>query len=224
MTEGPRLRTVLGVSTSGGLRLLVFDTTCRPKGPGVGLSTAWSVGARLYRARGLVDASMGVRSWAEALSFLASHGGAEPIREIQYWGHGTFGKVWVAKDALDTSRLASPELRVPLDRVRDRLAAAREEGHEPLVWLRTCEAFGGPSGHTFAAALASRLGARVAGHTHVIGVLQSGLVALRPGEAPSWPSSMGLGPRGERGHGLPSLPNEPNTVHFLTSRLPAYLG
>ena len=50
------------------------------------------------------------------------------------------------------------------------------------------------------------------------------LVALRPGETPSWPSSMGLGPRGERGHGLPSLPNEPNTVHFLTSRLPAYLG
>lgn len=224
MTSGPRLRNVEGVSTSGGLRLLVFDTTCRPKGPGVGLSTAWSVGARLYRARGLVDASMGVRSWAEALDFLASYGGSAPIREIQYWGHGTFGKVWVAKDPLDAARLSSAELRAPLDRVRDRLAEARREGHEPLVWLRTCEAFGGRSGHAFATALASRLGARVAGHTHVIGVLQSGLVALRPGESPSWPSSMGVGPQGERGHGLPSLPNAPNTVHFLTSRLPAYLG
>ncbi len=209
---------VTDTNETAGLRLLIHDATCVGSGLLPGLSNAWSSGALLYRGLGRIDAYKGVRNWREALTFLTEYGGASPLAEVQYWGHGTFGKVWIAKDGLDRARLSSPELAPLLDRLRDRLSA------EALVWLRTCETMGGPSGHAFAKALASRLGCRVAGHTHVIGVLQSGLVALRPDAEPSWPLDMGLGPSGEAGHGLPSSPTEPSTVHFLTGRLPAALG
>ena len=206
---------------TGGLRLLVHDATCVGSGFLPGLSNAWSSGALLYRGLGRIDASKGVRNWREALTFLTEYGGDSPVAEVQYWGHGTFGKVWIAKDGLDRARLTSPDLEPLLDRLRNRLSAASSEA---LVWLRTCETMGGASGHAFAKELSSRLGCRVAGHTHVIGVLQSGLVALRPDEEPSWPLDMGLGPSGESGHGLPSSPAEPSTIHFLTDRLPAALG
>lgn len=206
---------------SDGLRLLVYDATCTGRGALPGLSTAWRSGALLYRGLGRIDASFGARNWQEALEFLASYGGDAPLDEAQYWGHGTFGKVWIAKESLDRSRLAGADLAPVLDRIRDRLARSQKE---PLVWLRTCESMGGPSGHAFAKALSARLGCRVAGHTHVIGVLQSGLVSVRPGEAPSWPLDMGLGPRGEAGSGLPSTPTAPSTVHFLTGHLPPDLG
>ena len=204
-----------------------------------GLSSAWKAGATLYRALGRIDASRGVRNWREALTFLTEHGGDAKIGEVQFWGHGTFGKAWVGKDVLDVARLSSSELGPLLDRLRSRLAQGASEvksdagespdgrrpqrAHEPLVWFRTCETMGGPSGHAFARALVGRLDCRVAGHTHAIGVLQSGLVSLRVGEAPRWPLAMGVDPRGEGFPGLPSSPAEPSTVHFLTGRLPQSL-
>jgi len=205
------------------LRLLVYDATCKGSFPVPGLSSAWGTGARLYGALGRIDAARGVRNWQEALEFLALYGEGKPVREVQYWGHGTFGKIWIAKEALHRERLADPAVAPRLEQLAARFALAREGGHEPLFWIRTCETMGGPSGQAFAKALTRTLGCRVAGHTHVIGVLQSGLVALRPGEEPAWPADMGLGPRGEGGPGLPSLPGEPRTVHFLTGRLPETL-
>ncbi len=206
------------------LRLLVYDATCTGSGLSPGLSDAWSAGARLYRALGRVDAARGVRNWREALNFLTTYGDDTPLGEVQYWGHGTFGKIWIARDAVDRARLDDPTLAPDLDRLASRLAESRAPNHEPLFWIRTCETMGGPSGHAFAKALTSRLGCRVAGHTHVIGVLQSGLVALRPGEEPGWPLEMGLGPKGEEGQGLPSTPAAPSTVHFLTGALPEDLA
>lgn len=203
-----------------GLRLLVYDATC--KGTWApGLSAAWSAGATLYRGLGRVDAARGVASWGEALDFLTSHAPARPLDEVQFWGHGRFGCVFVGKERLGEAELGSSAHGRALDALADRLGRSRRD---PLVWLRTCEAFGGPSGHAFARALSRRLGCRVAGHTHVIGVVQSGLVTLAPGEEPAWPASMGLGPLGEGGPGLASSPAEPNTVHFLTGRLPPSLG
>lgn len=205
-----------------GLRLLVFDATCEGTRLVPGLSLAWSTGARLYRALGRIDASLGVRSWAEALAFLATHEASRPVSEVQYWGHGNFGRILVANDVLDTQSLAAPTHRASLDALRDRLARSRASGREPLVWLRTCEAFGGEKGQTFAKALATRLDTRVAGHTHVIGVLQSGLVSLRPGEEPTWPTTLGVTHQGETAQGRPSSLREPRTVHFLTGRLPTW--
>src|SRR5262245_30047524 len=112
-----------------GLRLLVFDRTCT--GSPVGLSTTWSVGAKLYRGLGRLDAARGVSSWGEALSWLGEQ--RESIEEIQYWGHGKWGRVLVADDVLDATALSpGHRLHAGLEAMRDRLTP------DALVWFRTC--------------------------------------------------------------------------------------
>ncbi len=93
-----------------------------------------------------------------------------------------------------------------------------------LVWLRTCESFGAHAGHDFAMRLADTLGARVAGHTFVIGYRQSGLHALAPGQRAAWPADEGLAdgsadaPLRARG----SSWRAPRTITALTPRLPPW--
>ena len=74
----------------------------------------------------------------------------------------------------------------------------------------------------FARALGDYLGARVAGHTFVIGYFQSGLHSLAPGMAPSWSPAEGLS------RGTPAAPEAafgsgprlPNTVTCFDSKVP----
>ena len=177
------------MSDAAGLRLMVYDRTCVAKAAPVGLSTAWAAGSVLYRGLARLDAAFCATSWDEALGWLATHAPGRPIAEIQYWGHGRWGRVYVDQDVLDASAFG------PSHRLAPRLAAVRERllpGGESLVWLRTCEAFGAVAGHDFATRLADGLGARVAGHTFIIGALQSGLRGLRPGHAPDWPLDEGV--------------------------------
>lgn len=199
------------------LRLLVWDRTCvrRP----IDLSHAWRTGASLYAKLGRVDHTCGVASWHEALDWLAHVGGGAPVEEIQYWGHGRWGRVLVDDDALDARALVPGHpLHAPLEAVRERLVPSGEA----LVWLRTCEAFGARAGHDFATRLADFFGARVAGHTHVIGAIQSGLHGLRPGHAPDWSEREGLA------EGTPEAPvrafgssvRTPRTIHCLQSEVP----
>lgn len=203
------------------LRLLAYDRTC--VGRPVGLTTAWSNGATLYRALGRIDHAFGVTSWTEALAWLARVAPGEPIEEIQYWGHGRWGRVLVDRDPLDARALADGHpLRASLEAVRERLVPDRA-----LLWLRTCEAFGADAGLDFAARLADFFGARVAGHTHVIGAVQSGLHGLRPGSTPAWSPHEGLAegtPRDPvRAYGSSML--RPRTIHFLTGEVPeAWFG
>jgi hypothetical protein len=194
------------------LHLLVFDRTC------TWLSRAWGTGAHLYRGLGRVDAALPVSSWDEALRWLGTHGGDEPIAEIQYWGHGRWGRVLVAGDALDAERLRPSHASfVAIERVRERLAP------DARVWLRTCEAFGADAGHDFAMRLADTLGVRVAGHTFVIGAVQSGLRTLVPGARPGWSASEGLcegtAARPIRAHGSSFF--RPRTVTCFTNSFPA---
>ena len=161
------------------LRLLVYDRTA-PR-----LRHAWHVGSHLYRALGRIDAAFGATSWEEGLGWLAR--ARDPITEIQYWGHGRWGRGLIASDALDASALdVAHRHHRSLRAVRERLAP------DALVWFRTCEAFGANAGRDFAMRWADWLGARVAGHTYVIGALQSGLHGLVPGHSPDWPSDEGL--------------------------------
>src|SRR5690349_20479017 len=94
------------------LRLLVYDRTCiRPVSPsagaprsgerGLGLSTVWSVGSALYLGLRRIDAALGVSSWDEALAWLATYEPARRIAEVQYWGHGQWGRDLVGNDPLD---------------------------------------------------------------------------------------------------------------------------
>jgi hypothetical protein len=207
--------------TTRGRRLLVFDRTCVGARMPVGLSTAWTSGARLYRAMRRIDAVKGVTSWREALAWLASDEATsgQQIEEIQYWGHGRWGRVFVDADGLDASAFREGHaLHAPLERLRERLLP----GEQSLVWLRTCEAFGADAGLDLAMRMADFFGARVAGHTHVIGALQSGLHGLRPGHRPDWSPAEGLeeGTPAEpvRAHG--SAPWRPRTIHCLEGRVP----
>jgi hypothetical protein len=198
---------------------MVYDRTCLSGRARVGLSTAWAAGSVLYRGAGRLDATYGATSWDDALRWLATVDGARPIETIQYWGHGRWGRVMIDRDALSASALS------PAHRLAPRLAAVRERlvpGGRALLWLRTCEAFGASAGLDFAARLADHLGARVAGHTFVIGALQSGLRALRPGHRPDWSAEEGIL------RGTPDAPEvafasgvrRPRTVTCLTNEVP----
>jgi hypothetical protein len=165
------------------VRVLVFDRTCVVRGGG--LTTPWRAGAALYRGLGRIDAAVGVRTWADALAWLAAR--PEPITEIQYWGHGRWGAALVDREPLDAGVLAPAHPHhAALAAVRDRLAPGA------LVWFRTCETLGARRGIEFAERLADFLGARVAGHTYVIGVHQSGLHGVAPGGRADWSPDEGL--------------------------------
>ena len=193
------------------MRVIVFDRTCvRTRGR---LSPIWATGARLYRGLGRIDAAQGVASWDEALAWLAAQ--PEPIREIQYWGHGKWGRVLVGEDALDASAFTAR--RDQLTAVRARLAP------DPLIWFRTCETFGAHAGMAFAERLADFFGARVAGHTYVIGFHQSGLHGLAPGARADWSPDEGLaeGTPAVPRRGKWSWPWSPRTVTALEGAVPS---
>ena len=188
------------------MRLLVYDRTDR-------LSPVWAAGSRLYRTLGRIDAAHGTESWDDALSWLASH--EEPIREIQYWGHGKWGRVLVGGDGFDAESLTGRHAGA-IAAIRERLAP------DALVWFRTCETFGAYAGHDFAQRLSDTLGARVAGHTYIIAYQQSGLHGLAPGTRPTWSPDEGIveGTAHDPQRALWSTRSAPNTVTALTGAIP----
>lgn len=197
------------------LRLMVYDRTCVKRA--VGLSTAWSAGSILYRGLGRIDATLGVRSWEEALNWLATYEPSREVSEIQYWGHGRWGRVLVDEDVFDASMLRpSHRLSASVLAVRERLVP------DALVWLRTCEAFGASVGQDFAEQLADRLGVRVAGHTFIIGAVQSGLRALAPGCRPRWSNVEGLaeGTADAPVRAHASGPRHPRTITCFSNEVP----
>ena len=118
---------------------------------------------------------------------------------------------------LDAGALAHRHpLRRGLDALRERLAPGA------LVWFRTCETFGAARGLDFARRLADHLGARVAGHTFIIGFHQSGLHGLAPGAAPDWSATEGLaeGSADEPRRARWSSPFAPQTITCLSGRVP----
>ncbi len=195
------------------MRALIYDRTCT--GRLGGLSRVWASGAALYRRLGRIDDALGVAGWDEALAWLAAR--PEPIRELQYWGHGKWGCAFVGDDALDARALAAGDpRRAAMEAVRERLAPGA------LVWLRTCETFGARRGIDFAERLADFLGARVAGHTFVIHHYQSGLHGLAPGCRADWSADEGLaeGTGDEPRRARSSAPWAPRTITSLSGRVP----
>jgi len=196
------------------MRVTVFDRTCVRTGGH--LSPIWAAGSALYRGLGRIDARCGAASWDEALVWLAAR--PAPITELQYWGHGTWGGARIADDCLDADALSpAHRLRAPLEAVRERLAP------DALVWFRTCKTLGTRSGIDFAERLADFLGARVAGHTYVIGFHQSGLHGLAPGVRADWSADEGLaeGAVDAPVHAKSSRPWAPRTITCLHGEVPA---
>ncbi|MEO7734722.1 MAG: hypothetical protein ABIY55_27450, partial [Kofleriaceae bacterium] len=138
--------------------------------------------------------------------------------ELQYWGHGRWGRALVADDVLDARAFA------PADRRHRSLCALRAQlAPDALVWFRTCETFGARIGIDFAERLADFLGARVAGHTYVIHFHQSGLHGLAPGDRADWSATDGLaeGTADEPRLALRSSARAPRTITCLAGHVPA---
>jgi hypothetical protein len=202
---------------SQGLRLIVYDRTQRARAPR-SLGYSWQYGSHLYRALGRTDAAYGARDFGGTLRFLASHEPTRQISELQFWGHGKWGKIFVGEHALDRGVLAPTHPHhASFQAFRERLAP------DALLWFRTCETLGAAAGQDFAKALSDATGARVAGHTFVIGFFQSGLHCLRPGQAPSWSATEGLARGSARApeQALASAPDAPNTITCLHGEVPA---
>ncbi len=195
------------------MRVLVYDRTCVTKGRG--LSPVWRVGGGLYRALDRIDATFGAASWDEALTWLASQ--SDPIKEIQYWGHGTWGSALIDGVPLDASALtAGHRQRAKMEALRERLAP------DALVWFRTCHTVGARVGIDFAERLSDFLGARVAGHTYIVAYHQSGLHGVAPGVRADWSADEGIiegtadAPRRARW----STPWAPRTISCLQGTVP----
>ncbi|HEY4177865.1 MAG TPA: hypothetical protein VGM90_13555 [Kofleriaceae bacterium] len=188
------------------MRLLIFDRTCVRKGGG--LSVPWFAGSYLYRGLRRIDRAKGVASWDEAFAWIRKSD--EPIDELQYWGHGLWGRVMIDREALTADALlAKHEHHAGLLALKERLAP------NALVWFRTCSAFGAKPGIAFAEQLSDFLGARVAGHTYVIGFHQSGLHGLAPGARADWDPAEGL-ESGSAAMPLSSLPSRTSAPHTIT--------
>lgn len=204
------------VRMSDGLRLMIYDATCR--GRIAGLSHVWQAGAGLYRTLDRLEASLGATSWEQALRWLATHEPAHPIDEIQFWGHGKWGAVKIDDEQLSEKSLdAGHSHRRLLDAVRERMRP------ESQWWFRTCETFGAVEGQRFAQRFADHFGCTVAGHTFIVAFWQSGLHALQPGNAPHWSNTEGIK------SGTPEAPESahwsrawrPNTISCLRGTVPA---
>ena len=202
-----------------GLRLVVFDAT-QQKRPPRALGYSWRYGTRLYGALGRHDGAFGARDFAEAFAWLNRYQPEHQIQELQFWGHGKWGAPRVYGESLrEDCLLRNHELCGGLDTLATRMLP-NDRG---LWWFRTCESFGAAMGVSFARTFADRIGCRAAGHTFIIGHVQSGLHSVLPGQEPCWAPDEALL------EGTPDSPKRaawsrlraPNTITALQSNLPA---
>ena len=173
----------------------------------IGLTHSWTAGGRLYRKLRRVDHSQGFRAWHKLLGWLIDYEPEQKISEIQYWGHGGPGAVWLDGEALTAADNSAyePILKQIAGRLTD----------DALIWFRTCSTFAGDEGKEFARVWAQKMDCRIAAHVHNIGLFHSGLYTLGPGETAAWPSGLKGGKTTRSGH------KKKNTITCLHGRFPS---
>lgn len=197
------------------LRLMFFDDTCVTEGKlPVGLTHAWRIGGALYHRLGRIDAWHGVSTWEDGLDWLIEISRSRTIAEIQFWGHGEWGGLWIDEQLIKIDALDRKH------RLHDRFATikTRLTGPDALWWFRCCDVFGTELGHDFARRWTRFFGCRAAGHTHQIMFFQSGLHMLRPGEEPTWSVTEGVVPGLDRA--INSSRKAPHTITCLHNEVP----
>jgi hypothetical protein len=151
------------------MRVAVYD---KNPGPGVNqwfLALSWRIGCFLHKLFGKLDAYHAATSWDDAFEWLLKQD--SQLTSVQYWGHGGAGNVWLAGKYVERSAFKK---------------LAGKIAPSGVLWFRTCNTFRGLAGYTFSKSLSETLGCTIAGHTRTIGVFQSGLHTLKPGEEPRW--------------------------------------
>lgn len=193
----------------GKLDIVIYDSS---DWAGEQLRWSWVAGGKFYKMFGGVEHCAGFDSWQKALEWVESVEPEKKINSLQFWGHGTPGRVWVNGDFLSARSVMPTSAHYPLlQKLKSRLTA------DSLVWFRSCNVFTGHEGHLFATIMTSMLGCNVAAHTYIVGPWQSGLHVAEPGKAPHWPIEEGIADDG--GYKW-SLPWSPNTVFCLTGKIP----
>lgn len=194
---------------------MFYDRTCLGKGRLPGLTHAWVAGGLFYGALDRIDACFGAGSWSEALDWLLHVHPEREIAEIQFWGHGQWGGLWIEEELLQVNALqAGHALHPQLSALKPRMVT---DG-SALWWFRSCDTFGTPFGHEFARQWTRFFGCRAAGHTYTINFLQSGLYLLEAGAEPTWSETEGVVPG--LSHAQTSHLRAPNTITCLHGQIP----
>lgn len=105
--------------------------------------------------------------------------------ELQFWGHGSPGHVYIAGKRLEYGKSITPSA---FDKDFKELGQ-RLDG---LLWWRTCATFAGKQGRAFCHGLAEYLDCDVAAHTFNIGFWHSGLHAYKVGDLMDWDENEGI--------------------------------
>ena len=175
--------------------VIVFDDTERSF-----VGDSWRMGAKAYVRAGKAFAVLPLKDFSDIARGRVTLDGDYAV---EFWCHGAPGMIsWYRRPfrSGDVSR-AAEKMRVN------------------RIWFRSCSTFAGSIGHHFAANVAEHAGCTVAGHTHLIGPLQSGLHTLEPGQPPYW--SMNEGQKGNRTGGKWSSPWAPNTITAWRNDIPS---
>lgn len=178
------------------------------------LGWSWKLGAKLYKGLGLIDDAFGAETWEEAFEWLLERSKGQVLREVQFWGHGNPGSIYLDGKRLDTKTIVADQKLL----VYVKMLGARMRPNS-LVWLRTCSSFEGKRGKDFAKSLSKSFGCAVAGHTHIIGPFQGGLRPLKYNQEPYWDSNEGRDPNTRVAKSSwPMI--TPNTITMLNGNIP----
>lgn len=180
------------------------------------LRFSWITGGKFYKTFRGVEHHQGFDSWVEALKWIVSVEPDKKINSIQFWGHGSPGRVWINGEALSArSVLATSEHRDLLLKLKERLTK------DSVVWFRSCNVFSKQEGHLFAKLFSKMLGCRIASHTFIVGPWQSGLHTIEPDQEPTWSIEEGIKKKKDGSEEkLWSMPWSPNTIFCLTGQIP----
>jgi hypothetical protein len=196
---------------------MIYDATeSKPVG------WAWKIGAILFSLIGRFDKVYGAKSWMDALEWVNNISKGKTIDELHFWGHGSWGSVYIDGHALGVWALerASHPVHMKLLTFAERLNTCS------LIWFRTCATFGNTAGHDFASRWADFLQCRIAASTYNIGFWHAGTHSVKPGQAPYWSILEGV-KQNDDGESKPTaIPffqgfKDSRTLLFLRSHLPA---
>lgn len=181
-------------------RLMIYDVA---EDSFVGFS--WKVGSKVFSP--YFDKILAVKSWDDCYAQLSQL--EEKYDEVQFWGHGTPGFIYVNKQPSTADFW---------------LTLAKKLNKNAVVWLRVCSFAATSLGKTMMSQISKTLNAKLIAHTYSVGQwgCQSGARAVTPTNSAKWSSDEGV----DRGQSpfklLPSAPWIPNTVLVLTMKPPEW--